>query len=69
MITKTNAKVKVNLQEDKEILLDAISALKKSMAAHKKERKAEWMLFKNKFKKDMENIKKTLKIMVKDVKK
>jgi hypothetical protein len=65
MTTAAKAKVttKVNPKHDKKILLDAVSALKKTMTAYKKERKADWKLFKVKFAEDMDNIKKSLKIM------
>lgn len=55
------AGIKENWKEDKVILQNAISALKKSMTAHKAERKTEWRLFKVRFNEDLKNIEKTLK--------
>lgn len=64
MTTRAKTKVRVNLEEDKEILRNAVKALKKSMDEHKKERKADWTVFKSKFKKDMDSINKSLKVLL-----
>jgi hypothetical protein len=57
------AKVKENWKEDKANLEDAISSLKKWMSDYKTERKAEWKLFKDQYKEDLDNIEETLKVM------
>ena len=59
----TIVRAKVNPIEDKDNLINAVSELKKSMKNYKKERKTDWKLFKTKFNEDMDNIKKSLKIM------
>jgi hypothetical protein len=62
MVTRVK-KVQTDLLEDKAILMNAVSELKKSLSDHKKERRAEWKVFKVKFNEDLKNIKKTLKMM------
>jgi hypothetical protein len=55
------AKLKENWKEDKAILLNSISSLKKSMTDFKSERKSEWKSFKTKFNDDMANVEHSLK--------
>ncbi len=53
--------LKENWKEEKAVLCEAISTLKKCMTDYKKERKSEWKSFKNKFNDDMDKIEKSLK--------
>jgi hypothetical protein len=57
----TVTKAKVNPKHEKEILHEAVSNLKKFMEDYKKERKADWKLFKDKFNADMTYLKKSIK--------
>jgi len=53
--------LKEKLKEEKVMLNSEITAIKRSMADYKAERKLEWKSFKNKFNDDMDEIKKSLK--------
>jgi hypothetical protein len=55
-----STELKENWKEDKAILNKAISSLKKSMADHKAERKAEWRSYKIKVRDELEKIEKSL---------
>jgi len=51
-------------KEDKALLRNSVSALKKSMTDYKAERKSEWKSFKTKIRDDMENIEKSLERLI-----
>jgi hypothetical protein len=55
------AEMKETWKEDKVLLQDAISSLKKNMTIYKTERRSEWKSFKSKFNDDLENVEKSLK--------
>ncbi len=54
-IVKSNS-YQENWKEEKGKLRNEISSLKKEMNDYKKERKAEWILLKNKFKEDINRL-------------
>jgi hypothetical protein len=56
-----STELKENWKEDKLNLQNGIISLQKGMSDYKSERKSEWKSFKNKFKEDMDVIKKSLK--------
>jgi hypothetical protein len=65
----TTAKAKATPKQDKEILMEAVSALNKCLNDYKKERKADWKLFKIKFNADMDTVQKSLKVIAANHKK
>jgi hypothetical protein len=57
------AELKENWKEDKALLNNAISSLKKDMTDYKVERKSEWKTFKTKYNEEIERVEKSLKKM------
>ena len=55
-----NTEVNVILRKNKSKLQKEILFLKKNVNAYKKERKAQWKLFKNKMKEDISKIQKSI---------